>query len=88
MLGRINQTSIGHEHKPLQVHKMAWFPLTPPVIKRGLRGKEDEPKEEEIMEPNAAKGDDHSITVRTKEVEEESEESDEETEEEEEDDPK
>ncbi|GJS92784.1 hypothetical protein Tco_0799752, partial [Tanacetum coccineum] len=32
---------------------------------------EDEPKEEEIMEPNAAKGDDHSITVRTKEVEEE-----------------
>ncbi|GKB81380.1 hypothetical protein Tco_0948275 [Tanacetum coccineum] len=48
---------------------------------------EDEPEEEEIMEPNAAKGDDHSITVRTEEVEEESEESNEETEEEEEDDP-
>ncbi|GJY58393.1 protein kinase-like domain, concanavalin A-like lectin/glucanase domain protein [Tanacetum coccineum] len=40
------------------------------------------------MEPNAAKGDDHSITVGTEEeVEEGSEESDEETEEEEEDDP-
>ncbi|GJU86204.1 hypothetical protein Tco_1293750 [Tanacetum coccineum] len=39
------------------------------------------------MEPNAAKGDDHSITVEIEEVKEESEECDEETKEEEEDDP-
>nr|GEU57871.1 integrase, catalytic region, zinc finger, CCHC-type, peptidase aspartic, catalytic [Tanacetum cinerariifolium] len=54
---------------------------------------EDEPEEEEITEPNAAKGYDYSITVRTREeVKEECEESNEETkgetEEEEEDDPK
>ncbi|GJR05881.1 hypothetical protein Tco_0528865 [Tanacetum coccineum] len=50
--------------------------------------KEDIPEEEENIDPNAAKGDDHNITVGTKEeVKEESKESDEETEEEEEDDP-
>nr|GEW34070.1 MAK10-like protein [Tanacetum cinerariifolium] len=48
----------------------------------------DQPEEEDIMETNAAKGDDHSLTIRTEEeVEEESEESNEETEKEEEDDP-
>nr|GFA66433.1 hypothetical protein [Tanacetum cinerariifolium] len=56
-----------------------------PVI---LLTKEDEPKEEDIIEPNATKGDDHSITVRTEEeVKEESEEFDEETKDGEEDDP-
>ncbi|GJY97089.1 hypothetical protein Tco_0513999 [Tanacetum coccineum] len=30
-----------------------------------LLRKEDKPEEEEIMEPNAAKGDDHSMTVGT-----------------------
>ncbi|GJW93317.1 hypothetical protein Tco_0172989 [Tanacetum coccineum] len=53
-----------------------------------LLRKQDEHAEEEIMEPNEAKGDDHSINVRTEEeVEEESEETNEETKEEEEDDP-
>nr|GEW32790.1 zinc finger, CCHC-type [Tanacetum cinerariifolium] len=52
-----------------------------------LLRKKDEPEEEEIMEPNAAKGDDQSITVRMeKEVKEDSEESDKETKEEKEDD--
>ncbi|GJU48292.1 hypothetical protein Tco_1217847 [Tanacetum coccineum] len=46
-----------------------------------LLRKEDEPKEEEVMKPNAAKGDDHSITVRIEEeFKEESEELEEETE--------
>ncbi|GKA40397.1 hypothetical protein Tco_0732990 [Tanacetum coccineum] len=53
----------------------------------------DEPEEEDIMKPNAAKGDDHNIIVKAEEeVKEESKESDKETEgeteEEEEDDPK
>nr|GEX54666.1 hypothetical protein [Tanacetum cinerariifolium] len=47
-----------------------------------------EPEKEEIIEPNAAKGDDQSKTVRTEEeVEEESKESNEESEEEDKDDP-
>ncbi|GKB31433.1 hypothetical protein Tco_0870834 [Tanacetum coccineum] len=32
-----------------------------------LLRKEDEPEEEGIMEPNAAKGDDHSITIKIEE---------------------
>ncbi|GJV30029.1 hypothetical protein Tco_1386477 [Tanacetum coccineum] len=43
-LGMVNQTLIGHEHKPSQVYKMARFPLIlpicqmyPPVIKQNLR---------------------------------------------------
>ncbi|GKB27811.1 hypothetical protein Tco_0867212 [Tanacetum coccineum] len=38
MLGRINQTLVGYELKPSQVHKMAHSLLTPPVMKQSLRG--------------------------------------------------
>nr|GEY14576.1 hypothetical protein [Tanacetum cinerariifolium] len=61
------------------------------AVEWGIVRKNDEHEEEEIMNPNAAKGDDHGITVETEEeVREESKESNEETvgetEEEEEDD--
>nr|GEY23360.1 hypothetical protein [Tanacetum cinerariifolium] len=68
MLGRINQTLTGHELKPLEEWnrnssspKRVHFINTITIIR-----KEDDPREEGIVEPNATKNNDHNIIVEVK----------------------